>query len=65
MMEIANGDWRVQSEALRALQESAEVYLIQLFEDSYLCTAHRKRMTLEVRDIHLVKYMRGARDPGS
>ncbi|KAL4578097.1 hypothetical protein LXL04_014213 [Taraxacum kok-saghyz] len=37
---------RWQAEALQCLQEAAEDYLIQLFEDSMLCAIHAKRVTL-------------------
>lgn len=61
----SSGDWRITSESLSALQESAETYLIQLFEDSYACTVHRNRLTLAVKDIWLAKYLRGPNDPGN
>ncbi|KVH88599.1 Histone core, partial [Cynara cardunculus var. scolymus] len=37
---------RWQAEALQALQEAAEDYIIQLFEDSMLCAIHAKRVTV-------------------
>lgn len=58
-------DWRVTPQALMALQESCETYLVQLLEDSYICTLHRNRLTLAVKDMYLVKYLRGPRDPGN
>ena len=39
-------DMRVQAQALTALQESAEAYLVGLFEDANLCCIHAKRTTL-------------------
>lgn len=65
MMYLRDGDWRITPEALGALQESAEVYITQMFEDSYLCTIHRGRITLQANDMQLVKYLRGPSDPGN
>jgi histone H3 len=38
-----NVDLRFQSAAILALQESAEAYLVGLFEDTNLCAIHAKR----------------------
>lgn len=54
-------DWRVTGKALEALQESAEMYLTQVFEDSNLLTYHRQRCTLNVKDIKLAMYLREVR----
>lgn len=61
-MGLRNADWRITPEALAALQESAEMFIVQLFEDSYLCTSHRGRVTLQVNDMQLVRYLRGPAD---
>lgn len=50
---------RWQAEALLALQEAAENYLVQLFEDAYLCAIHAKRVTLSRKDIQLARRIRG------
>jgi len=42
-------DFRFQSSALLAIQESAESYLAQLFEDCQLCAIHAKRVTISKR----------------
>ncbi|KAH8384635.1 hypothetical protein KR093_003773 [Drosophila rubida] len=42
--------------ALEALQTSSELYLTQRFEDAYLLTKFRGRVTLEVRDMAVVAY---------
>ena len=39
-------DLRFQGSAVLALQESAEAYLVGLFEDAMLCALHAKRVTL-------------------
>uniref|UniRef100_F1LF69 Histone H3-like centromeric protein A n=3 Tax=Ascaris suum TaxID=6253 RepID=F1LF69_ASCSU len=54
-MEMApRSDYRYQLAALGALQEAAEAFLVQLFEKSYLCAIHAKRVTLMPRDMQLV-----------
>ena len=55
----AGGVERWQAEALLALQEAAESYLVQLFEDAYLCAIHAKRVTLARKDIQLARRIRG------
>ncbi|XP_069834072.1 histone H3-like centromeric protein A isoform X2 [Dendropsophus ebraccatus] len=47
-----------QSAALMALQESAEAFIVRLFEDSYLCSLHAKRVTLYSKDIKLACWIR-------
>ncbi|KAF2881597.1 hypothetical protein ILUMI_24572 [Ignelater luminosus] len=49
---------RIQKLALEALQEAAEIYLVQFFEDSYVCTLHARRCTLIPRDMEVVKRLR-------
>nr|QEL13115.1 CENH3.2 [Cicerbita alpina] len=46
---------RWQAEALQALQEAAEDYLVQLFEDSMLCSIHAKHVTLMKKDWELAR----------
>lgn len=55
-------DTRWQSTALLALQESAEAYLVGLFEDTNLCAIHAKRMTIFPKDMQLARRIRGERD---
>ena len=50
---------RFESQALLALQEAAEAYLVGLFEDANLCTTHAKRITVQQRDIDLSRRIRG------
>ncbi|KAH8401391.1 hypothetical protein KR009_005103 [Drosophila setifemur] len=49
--------FRITEGALQALQSSCELYLTQRFEDAYLLTMHRGRVTLEVRDMVLMAYI--------
>jgi len=55
------GEFRLQSKALLALQEAAEAYLVELFEDTNLCTLHGKRITIMPKDIQLARRLRGER----
>lgn len=52
-------DLRFRSAAISALQESAEAYLVGLFEDSNLCAIHAKRVTINEKDIKLSRRVRG------
>ncbi|CAH2314496.1 histone H3-like centromeric A [Pelobates cultripes] len=51
-----------QSMAIMALQEAAEAFLVRLFEDSYLCSIHAKRVTLYVKDMQLARRIRGIQE---
>ncbi len=58
----AKTDLRFQSAALAALQESAEAYLVGLFEDTNLCAIHARRVTIQPRDMQLARRIRGETD---
>ena len=47
--------FRVAPALMMALQEMAEAYLIQLLEDSNLCAIHAKHITIQPKDIQLVR----------
>ena len=49
---------RIQSTALLDLQEASEHYLVQLFQNSQLAAIHGNRVTVEPRDIQLVRYFK-------
>jgi len=55
----SNRDFRFQSEAIAALQEAAETFLVRLMENSNLCAIHAKRITILPRDIQLVRRITG------
>lgn len=55
------GRW--QAEALLALQEAAEDFLVRLFEDGMLCAIHARRVTLMRKDLELARRI-GGRDRG-
>ncbi|CAD7926193.1 unnamed protein product [Amoebophrya sp. A120] len=50
---------RFQSQALVALQEASEAYMIGLLEDTNLCALHAKRVTIMPKDLHLAQRLRG------
>ena len=54
-------DCRFQGSALLGLHESAEAYLVKLFEDTQLCAIHGKRVTIMPKDIQLARRIRGER----
>lgn len=57
--------FRWTSLSIKALQTSAEDYMVGLFEDSYLCSMHCKRVTLLAQDMQLARRIRGTTDPGN
>ncbi|OWZ14006.1 histone H3 [Phytophthora megakarya] len=63
--EFTGMGYRWQAEALLALQEAAETYLVRTFEDANLCAIHGKRVTLQVKDIQLALRIRGIRPTAS
>ena len=54
-------DLRFQAQAIGALQEASEAYLVGLFEDTNLCGIHAKRVTIMPKDIQLARRIRGER----
>jgi histone H3/H4 len=51
--------FRFTPQALLALHVASEDYLVGLFEDSYLCALHAKRVTLMRKDMNLARRIRG------
>ena len=54
-----DADLRFASQALIALQEATEAYLVGVFEDSQLCAIHAKRVTVMKKDLELARRIRG------
>ncbi|PSS26288.1 histone H3-like centromeric protein [Actinidia chinensis var. chinensis] len=54
---------RWTAEALVAIQEAAEDYLVHLFEDANLCAIHAKRVTLMKKDWELARRLGGKGQP--
>ncbi|KAF2457087.1 histone-fold-containing protein [Lineolata rhizophorae] len=57
---VIDKDLRWQSQAIMALQEASEAFLVHLFEDTNLCAIHAKRVTIMQKDIQLARRLRGA-----
>jgi len=57
--EVAVGELRFQSAAIKALQEASEAFLVGLFEDTCLCAIHAKRVTIMPKDMSLARRIRG------
>ena len=53
---------RFQSQAIQALQEATEAYVVGLFEDTNLCAIHAKRQTVMKKDMVLARRIRGDRN---
>ncbi|XAR53975.1 hypothetical protein NMG60_11028940 [Bertholletia excelsa] len=60
---VSSGVTRWTAEALVAIQEAAEDYLIHLFEDAMLCAIHAKRVTLMKKDFELARRLGGKGQP--
>ena len=58
MDEYADRADCIQSTVLEALQEAAEDVLVSLYQDSVLCMAHAKRVTLKPVDMALTLRIR-------
>nr|BAS30517.1 histone H3-like-3 [Polyblepharides amylifera] len=50
---------RWTAEALLALQEASEDFLVHLFEDCNLCAIHARRVTIMPKDMQLARRIRG------
>ena len=53
---------RLQQNALSALQEASEAYLVGLMQDTNLCAIHAKRVTIMPKDMQLARRIRGAKE---
>ena len=54
-------DLRFQANAVMALQEASEAYLVALMEDMNLAAIHAKCVTIMLKDIQLAHDIRGER----
>lgn len=57
--QILKAGLRFQSSAIDVLQEAAEVFLVELFQDANLFAIHAKRVTVMREDFLLAKRIRG------
>ncbi|KAG7007934.1 histone H3 [Physcia stellaris] len=60
LVPVGGDSLRWQSQAIQALQESCEAFMVHLFEDTNLCAIHAKRVTIMQKDIQLARRIRGA-----
>ena len=51
-------DLHFQATALLAIQEAMEAWLVRLMEDMNLCAIHAKHVTIQPRDLSLVRKIR-------
>jgi len=56
---VAPEPFRWTAEALLALQEATESFMVGLFEDCNLCAIHAKRVTIMPKDLQLARRIRG------
>jgi histone H3/H4 len=57
--EVNPHSFRWTVDAMEALQQASEAFLVQLLEDGNLCAIHARRVTLMTRDIQLAQRIRG------
>lgn len=57
---LVSKDYRFRHEAMLALQEAAEAYLVGVFEDTNLCALHARRVTIIPKDMQLAIRLRGS-----
>lgn len=60
LLPVDGHSLRWQSQAIQALQEAAEAFMVHLFEDTNLCAIHAKRVTIMQKDVQLARRIRGA-----
>ena len=51
-------EYRWQAQAVVALQEASEIYIVGYLHDTNLCAIHARRVTIQVKDMKLVKRLR-------
>lgn len=56
---------RFQQEAVEALQDATEAFVVTLFEDCVLCAEHAKRVTVTSHDMALALRIRGGASRGA
>ena len=52
-MSLGHEEVRFTAEAIRALQESAEAFIVHLLAEAYIAAIHAKRITLQIKDMEL------------
>jgi histone H3 len=52
-LKFGKSDLQMQNTAVLALQEAAEYFMVDVFNNTNLCTAHGKCVTIQVKDLVL------------
>ena len=52
-----NPNLRLRLDALSAIQEAAELFIIQFFQQANLLALHRKRVPVELRDMQILYHL--------
>jgi histone H3 len=52
-LKFGKSDLQMQSTAVLALQEAAEYFMVDVFNNTNLCTVHGKRVTIKLKDLVL------------
>ena len=55
LLEEEVGERRWTADAMEALQEASEAWLVGLFADANLCAIHAGRVTVMPKDLHLAR----------
>lgn len=58
IMDCSSEVTKITPTALEALQVASEMYLTQRLQDAYMLTLHRGRVTLDVRDMQLINFLK-------
>lgn len=58
MQDTSTEVTKITPTALEAFQTASEMYLTQRLQDAYMLTLHRGRVTLDVRDMQLINYLK-------
>ena len=59
---LGHASYRWRQEAIGALQEASEAFLVGLFEDTNLCAIHANRVTIMRKDLQLAIRIRGLKE---
>ena len=61
-MQSYSTEMRMQAIALEVVQQAAEDYLVNIFEDTNLRAIHAKRLTIMTKDLQLAQRICGKRN---
>jgi histone H3 len=58
-LNFGKSNLQIQSTAVPVLQEDAEYFMVNVFNDTNLCAAHGKHVTIQVKDLVLACHIQG------